>query len=99
MAVKYLLLHSRVRIPHSASLITTGRDDLIALRIELDLRYLILVTLEKRSAGTCEYIIDPSQTVCGSSRQLVTRVVESGVQHLIVVSLECFYALAGGDVP
>ena len=93
------MLHACVRIPHSARLITTGRDDFVALRVELDLGYLVLVTFEEGGASAREYIIDPGQAVSRCSCQLVTRVVESGVQHLIVVSLECFYALAGGDVP
>ena len=99
MPVQYLLLDSCVRIPHSASLITTGRDDLVALRIELNFRYLVFMTLEKCSACSCEYIIDPSQAVCRRCCQLVARVVECGVQHLIIMSLEGFYALTGGNIP
>ena len=37
MAVKYLLLHTRISVPNSAGLIAACRDDFVALRIELDL--------------------------------------------------------------
>lgn len=94
MAIKYLLLHSCVRIPHSASLITTGRDDLIALWVELNFRYLIFMTLEKCSASACEYIIDPGEAISGSRRELVSCVIESRIQHLIIVPFEGFYALS-----
>ena len=99
MAVKYLLLHSRVRIPHSASLITTGRNDLIALWVELNFRYLIFVTLKKCSASAREYIIDPGKTISRSGGEFVSCIIESSIQHLVIVPFEGFYALAGGNVP
>lgn len=46
MPVQYLLLHSCVRVPDPACLIATSSDNLVALGIELDLRYLILMALE-----------------------------------------------------
>ena len=99
MAVQYLLLYTSVRIPDSASLITTSSDDLIALRVELDLRYLVLVTLEKRSASTSEHIIDSCQAVGRCCREFIPCIVECSVQHLIVMALECFYTLPRGYVP
>ena len=63
MTIQYLLLNSGVSVPHSTRFVATCRDELVALRIELDLRYLILVTLEERRASSREYIIYPRQTV------------------------------------
>lgn len=63
MAVQYLLLDSCVGVPHPACLVTTGSDDLIALRIELNFRYLVIVALEKSSASTREYIIYPGKAI------------------------------------
>lgn len=65
----------------------------------MDLRYLVLVPLEECGAGTREYIIDASQAVGRGCGQLVAGVVEGGVEHLVVVAFESFYALAGGDIP
>lgn len=59
MAVKYLLLDARVRVPYSASLVAARRDDLVALRIKLDLRYLILMAFEKRRASSSEHVVYP----------------------------------------
>lgn len=94
MPIQYLLLHAGVGVPDAARLIATSSDDLVALWIELDLRYLILVALEQCSAGASEHIIDASQAVCRGRRQLVARVVERGIQHLVVMAFECFYALS-----
>lgn len=68
MAIQYLLLHARVRVPDPASLIAARRDNLVALGIELDLRYFIFVALEQRSASTREYIIYPGQAICRGGR-------------------------------
>ena len=46
MPVQHLLLHARVRVPHPTSFIAASRDNFIALWIELNLGYLILVTFE-----------------------------------------------------
>jgi hypothetical protein len=99
MPIQYLLLHSRVRIPHSTSLVTTGSDDLVSLRVELDLRYLILVALEKCSASSGEYIIHSGQAISGRCRQLITSIIERCIEYLVIVPLESFYALAGCDIP
>lgn len=61
--VQYLLLNSCVGVPYSACLVTTGRDNLVALWVELNFRYLVLVTLEKCSTSAREYIIYPGKTI------------------------------------
>ena len=99
MTIQYLLLNARVGVPDSASLITTCRDDLITLRIKLNLRYFILMTLEESSAGTCEDVVDASQAVGRCSRQLVACIVEGRVEHFVVVSLESLDTLPRCHVP
>ena len=44
--IQHLLLHARIRVPHPTSLIAASRDNFIALWIELNLGYLVLVTFE-----------------------------------------------------
>ena len=77
VTVQYLLLHARVSVPHSARLITARRDDLVALRVELDFRYLIFVPLQQSSASSCENVINPCKTVSRGCGQFVTSAVES----------------------
>ena len=60
MAVEYLLLDTCISVPDPARLVTARRDDFVALRIELDLRNLVLMSFEKCSACSCEYVVDAS---------------------------------------
>lgn len=85
--------------PKPARLVTTGRDDLVALRVKRDLTNFVLVTLQDGRARPRENVVDSRHAICTCSCQLVTRLVETGVEHFIVVTAELFDALAGADVP
>ena len=58
MPVERLNLIACVGAPDFASLVAARRDDLIALRIKLNLTDLVLVALQQRDAGTSENVID-----------------------------------------
>lgn len=63
MAVKRLQLIARVARPHFTGLVTGGRDDLVSLRVELNLTNLVLVALQQCRARSSENIINSSNAV------------------------------------
>lgn len=99
MPVQHLLLDACVGVPHSARLVAARRDDFVALWVELDLRYLVLVPFEQGRACSREHVVDACKTVGGGCGEFVSRVVERGVQHLVVVPFECLNTLTRCHVP
>lgn len=63
MTLQTLHLDARISIPQPAGLVGTGGDDLVALRIELDLTNLAFVALQQSCAGSTEHVIDSSHSV------------------------------------
>ena len=67
MALQHLQLVARVHRPNAAGLVAARSDDLVALRVEGDLRDFVLVTLQQGNASACEHIVDASHTISRSS--------------------------------
>ena len=60
---EHLAFSSGISVPHTTGLITTCGNYLIALWIELNFRYFVLMPLQQSGTGPCEYIIHSCYTV------------------------------------
>ena len=92
-------LVARLGAPQAACLVTRSGDDLVALWVELDFTDFILVALEDSRASAGKDIVNTRHSVGTRRRQLVTCLIETGIQYLIGVPSEFFDAGACTYVP
>jgi hypothetical protein len=57
------------------------------------------MALQEGKAGSSEYIVDTSYTICWSCGQFVACAVETSIKYFIIVTSEGFYALSAGNIP
>ena len=57
------------------------------------------MALKNRRAGASENIVDSGHTIRARRSQLVARLIEASVEHLIIVTAELLDALTGTDIP
>ena len=57
------------------------------------------MTLEDCGAGTSEDIVNSRHAIRTSCREFIARLVETGIEHFVVVAAELFNALPSSDIP
>ena len=85
--------------PQSASLVARCSNNLVALRIKLDLTDFVLVALQDGSACSCKDIVNSGHTICTCCSQLISCLVEASIKHFVGVTTELFDALSSADIP
>ena len=85
--------------PQSAGLVARCSNNLVALRIKLDLTDFVLVALQDCRACSCKDIVNSGHTICTCCRQLITCLVKASVKHFVSVTTELFDALSSADIP
>jgi len=97
--IKSLKFISSVSWPNFASLIRRSCYNFVSLRVELNLRDFVVMTLKQRDTGACEHIINSSISIRTASSQFVTSCVKACIQYFVSVASESFYALPRADIP
>lgn len=99
MAVKRLDLIACVRGPNFAGFVRARGNNLVTLRVELDLTDLVLVSLKNCNARSGKHIVNSRESIGTGSSKFVSSAVEACVKYFVVVTSKSLYALALRDVP
>lgn len=99
MPIQSLQLVPCLRCPNLASLVARSRDDLVTLRVELNLGNFVLVTLQQSDTGTSKHVIHAGNTISTGGCKFVSSSIEAGVKHFVIVTAESLNALASTNIP
>ena len=99
VSAKALDLVARLSGPKAASLVAGSRNNHVARRVKLNFSDLVFVTLQDRRAGPRKNVVNARHAIGTRRRQLVARLVEARIQHLVVVASELLDTLACAHVP